>query len=102
MGLLPKLSDHNQHQEEINLRPAKGDPYVLRDTDYRIVHEGGRRTVAISIIVAVVVLAVVMIAGMTVDSINHVPTDPLERVCLPIITALIGVLGGFYASGARA
>jgi len=83
MGRLPKLSDHNNHHEEpheIQLWPASREPFQLKDTDYRIVREGSRKAVAVGILVVVAVLASMLVAGITIEEVAHVTTDPLERV----------------------
>jgi TctA family transporter len=51
-----------------------------------------------------VLLGLCFVAGVTgivVADVEKVPTDPIERVLTPVLTGLIGVLGGLFASTSR-
>ena len=84
---------------EIVLTQTQGQDHKLRELDARLISDKSRRAIGTSILVLIGVIVVSGILGMVVVEIHGVPTDPIERVLLPVVTALAGAFCGLWANG---
>ncbi len=79
------------------MREHDGD-LELRDLHARLVSDSTRRTVAVGVLYLLGVCFVAGVVGIVIADVDKVPTDPIERILTPVLTGLIGVLGGLFAS----
>jgi hypothetical protein len=60
-----------------------------------------RRAVAMGVLILLGVMVLAGVAGIVVAAVEKAPNDTtgaIERVLMPAITGLIGVLGGLFAT----
>lgn len=84
---------------EIVLTQAQEQDHQIRELDARLISDKSRRTIGTSILVLIGVIVVSGILGIVVVEIHGAPTDPIERVLLPVVTALAGANSGLWANG---
>lgn len=78
---------------------ARDHDLKIRELDAHLVSDKSRRTIGMGILVLIGIAFVAGTSGMVIDGIYKAPTDPIERVLMPTVTGLIGVLGGLFVSG---
>jgi TctA family transporter len=66
-----------------------------------LVSDKTRRQIGLGVLVLLGLCFVAGVTGIVVADIEKVSTDPIERVLTPVLTGLIGVLGGLFASTSR-
>jgi ABC-type antimicrobial peptide transport system permease subunit len=84
---------------EIVLTQTQGPDYKLRELNARLISDKSRMVIGTSILVLIGVIVVSGILGIVVVEIHGVSTDPIERVLLPVVTALAGAFCGLWANG---
>jgi hypothetical protein len=95
---LLKLSSPEPPHDIILTEPREHD-LRLRELDAHLVSDKSRLTIGVGVLTLVGVLGVCGIVGIVVAEIYKAPTDVIERILLPTITGLIGVLGGLFVNG---
>jgi hypothetical protein len=95
---LPKLSSPEQPRD-IVLTETREHDLKLRELDARLISDKSRRVIGVGVLTLLGLVVVCGLASIVVAEIYKAPTDVIERILMPTVTGLIGVLGGLYATG---
>ena len=82
------------------MRPGDEDEVQLRKRpDLTLINAGLQRTVVVGSLWILAASLIAGVIGCTILAVHNLSTDPVKEIVIPVITGLLGILGGVFASG---